>query len=95
MRHEAAKRKYTLSKETVYQGPVLTVNKYQMRMPEGAVIERDIVERPESVLVLPVGQKGTVLLIEEYDLGAETWQLKIPGGKVLTLHLMVYASKQR
>jgi len=66
-----------------------------MRMPEGAVIERDIVERPESVLVLPVGQKGTVLLIEEYDLGAETWQLKIPGGKVLTLHLMVYASKQR
>ncbi len=33
---------------------------------------RDIVEHPESVLVLPVGQKGTVLLIEEYDLGAET-----------------------
>jgi hypothetical protein len=43
---------------------------------------RDIVERPESVLVLPVGQKGTVLLIEEYDLGAETWQLTIPEGKV-------------
>lgn len=79
---EAAKRKYAVSKETVYQGPVLTVNKYQMRMPDGNVIERDIVERPESVLVLPVGQKGTVLLIEEYDLGAERWQLKIPGGKV-------------
>jgi hypothetical protein len=71
--HEAAKRKYAISKEAVYQGPVLTVNKYQMRMPSGDVIERDIVERPESVLVLPVGQKGTVLLIEEYDLGAEAW----------------------
>jgi len=80
--HEAAKRKYAISKETVYQGPVLTVNKYQMRMPDGDVIERDVVERPESVLVLPVGQKGTVLLIEEYDLAAETWQLTIPGGKV-------------
>jgi 8-oxo-dGTP pyrophosphatase MutT (NUDIX family) len=80
--HEAAKRKYTVSKETVYQGPVLAVNKYQMRMPGGDMIERDIVERPESVLVLPVGQKGTVLLIEEYDLGAEKWQLTIPGGKV-------------
>lgn len=53
-----------------------------MRMPDGDVIERDIVERPESVLVLPVGQKGTILLIEEYDLGAERWQLTIPGGKV-------------
>ena len=73
--HEAAKRKYTVSKEKVYQGPVLAVNKYQLHMPDGDVIERDIVERPESVLVLPVGQKGTVLLIEEYDLGAEVWQL--------------------
>ena len=82
MTHEAAKRKYEISKETVYQGSVLAVNKYQMRMPSGDVIERDIVERPESVLVLPVGQKETVLLIEEYDLGAETWQLTLPGGKV-------------
>ena len=78
VRHEAAKRQYAISKETVYQGPVLTVNKYQIRMPDG-----DIVERPESVLVLPVGQNETVLLIEEYDLGAETWQLTIPGGKVV------------
>ncbi|MGI9057178.1 MAG: NUDIX hydrolase [Ktedonobacteraceae bacterium] len=80
--HETAKRKYAISKETAYQGSVLTVNKYQMHMPNGDVIERDIVERPETVLVLPVGQKGTVLLIEEYDLGAETWQLTLPGGKV-------------
>jgi len=80
--HEAAKRKYAVSKETVYQGPIVTVNKYKMHMPNGETIERDIVERPESVLVLPVGQKGTVLLIEEYDLGAERWQLTIPGGKL-------------
>jgi ADP-ribose pyrophosphatase len=51
-------------------------------MPNGGEIVRDIVERPESVLVLPVGQKGTVLLIEEYDLGAENWQLTLPGVKV-------------
>ena len=47
------------------------------------VIERDIVERPESVLVLPVGQKNNVMLIEEYDLAADTWQLTLPGGKVI------------
>src|SRR2546425_1237105 len=40
--HETAKRKYVVSKETVYQGSVLTVNKYQMRMPGGDVIEREI-----------------------------------------------------
>ncbi len=34
------------------------------------------------MLVLPVGREKTVLLIEEYDLGAEAWQLTLPGGKV-------------
>lgn len=78
----AAKREFTIAKETLYQGPILTLTKYTMRMPDGKEIERDIVERPESVLVLPVGRQQTVLMIEEYDLGAETWQLTLPGGKV-------------
>ncbi|SRR5258708_7853664 len=59
------------------------MNHYRLQMPDGKVIERDIVERPESVLVLPVGQKNNVILIEEYDLAADTWQLTLPGGKVI------------
>jgi 8-oxo-dGTP pyrophosphatase MutT (NUDIX family) len=80
--HVAAKRQFAVSKQTVYRGPVLTVDQYQLRIPNGEEIVRDIVERPESVLVLPVGQKNNVILIEEYDLGAENWQLTLPGGKV-------------
>jgi 8-oxo-dGTP pyrophosphatase MutT (NUDIX family) len=83
--HVTARREFAVSKQTVYQGPVLRVDKYHMCLPNGKQIERDIVERPESVLVLPVGQNGTVLLIEEYDLGAEAWQLTLPGGKVTDL----------
>ncbi len=70
------------SKRTVYQGQVLTVNQYRWHTPNGDEVERDIVERPESVLVLPVGQKQHVMLIEEYDLGAGAWQLTLPGGKI-------------
>ena len=44
---------------------------------------RDIVELPESMMVLPVGQQQNVMLIEEYDLAADTWQLTLPGGKVI------------
>jgi 8-oxo-dGTP pyrophosphatase MutT (NUDIX family) len=85
VKHITAKREFAVSKQTVYQGQVLRVDKYHMCLPNGKQIERDIVERPESVLVLPVGQNGTVLLIEEYDLGAEAWQLTLPGGKVIDL----------
>jgi len=61
---------------------VLAVNQYRFRMPDDQEVVRDIVERPESVLVLPVGQNGIVLMVEEYDIGAGSWQLTLPGGKV-------------
>jgi len=76
------RRESAASKRTVYQGQVLTVNQYRWRTPDGDEIERDVVELPESVLVLPVGQKQNVMLIEEYDLGAGVWQLTLPGGKI-------------
>jgi len=76
------RRELAVTKQPVYQGEVLTVNQYRWQLPNGDELVRDIVERPESVLVLPVGQKQNVLLIEEYDLGAGAWQLTLPGGKV-------------
>jgi 8-oxo-dGTP pyrophosphatase MutT (NUDIX family) len=79
----SARREYAIEHETVYQGQVLTVSHYRLQMPDGKLVERDIVERPESVLVLPVGQQQNVMLIEEYDLGAGIWQLTLPGGKVV------------
>lgn len=79
----SAKREFVTEKQTIYQGQMLTVSHYRLLMPDGKVIERDIVERPESVLVLPIGQERNVMLIEEYDLGAGVWQLTLPGGKVI------------
>ncbi len=35
------------------------------------------------MLVLSIGQKNNVILIEEYDLAADTWQLTLPGRKVI------------
>jgi len=77
------RRELAASKRTVYQGQMLTVNQYRWHTPNGEEIERDIVERPESVLVLPVGQQQNIMLLEEYDLGAGVWQLTLPSGKVV------------
>lgn len=78
----SAKREVAIEKQAVYQGSVLTVIHYHLQMPGGKVIERDIVERHESVMVLSIGQKNNVILIEKYDLGAGVWRLTVPGGKV-------------
>src|SRR6266487_578042 len=57
------RRELAASKRTVYQGQMLTVNQYRWHTPNGDEIERDIVELPESVLVLPMGQKQNVMLV--------------------------------
>lgn len=75
-------RQLAVTKQTMYQGPDFTVNQYIWQLPNRDEIVRDIVERPESVLVLPIGQKQNVLLIEKYNLGAGAWQLTLPGGKI-------------
>jgi ADP-ribose pyrophosphatase len=80
--HIAPKRTFITAQQTVYQGSVLTVNQYRLRMPDGQELVRDIVERPESVLLIPAGQNDIVLLVEEYDLGAGRWQLTLPRGKI-------------
>jgi 8-oxo-dGTP pyrophosphatase MutT (NUDIX family) len=81
-RLSAPHEEMTVTKQPVYQGPLLSVKRYQIALPDGEEVIRDVVERPESVLVLPIGPKDLVLLIEEYDFGAGVWQLTLPGGKV-------------
>lgn len=76
------KREEVVSKQQVYRGSTLAVYQYRFQTPLQEEVTRDIVERPESVLIVPVNTDGLLTLIEEYDLGADTWQLKLPGGKL-------------
>ena len=81
-RSSGVKREEAVSKQLLYQGPTLRVHQYRFHTAYDEEIIRDIVERPESVLIVPVNAEGVLTLIEEYDLGAGTWQLKLPGGKL-------------
>ncbi len=81
-RATSPKRTDVISKRQLYQGSALTINQYHLQMPDGEEVVRDVVERPDSVLVIPLGQSNIVLLIEEYNFGAGLWQLTLPGGKV-------------
>ena len=76
------KQEFTVAKRQAYKGSTLVINQYHVRMPDGKEVVRDVLERPESMLILPIGQPDIVLLIEEYDFGAGVWQLTLPGGKV-------------
>ena len=69
----------TGSQELV-QGKLLRVRRDTVRMPDGAVAARELVEHPGAVAILALDEAERVLLIRQYrhPVGAELWE--IPAG---------------
>ena len=69
----------TGSQELV-QGKLLRVRRDTVRMPDGAVAARELVEHPGAVAILALDEAERVLLIRQYrhPVGRELWE--IPAG---------------
>jgi ADP-ribose pyrophosphatase len=61
-------------------GALVTLRTDQVRMPDGAVAPRDVIEHPGAVAVLALDEHGRVLLIRQYrhPVGRLLWE--IPAG---------------
>jgi ADP-ribose diphosphatase len=66
-----------LSSKVLYQGKVFRLQRDTVIEPGGVQVERDIIEHPGSVVVLPVFEDGRVLLIRQYrhSVGEFLWEL--------------------
>ncbi|HEX2029504.1 MAG TPA: NUDIX hydrolase [Nitriliruptorales bacterium] len=51
-------------------------------MPDGSVGEREVVEQPDAVGVVPLAGDGTVLLLRQYRHPFGEYMLEIPAGKL-------------
>ena len=70
-----------LTSKPVFNGKILTVRLDTALLPNGNTAEREIVEHPGGVGVIPITENGEVLLVEQfrYSYGANV--LEIPAGK--------------
>lgn len=69
----------TVESREVYRG-FSTVRVDTIRTPDGEVVEREIVERPDAAAVVPVTDDGHVLLVRQYRAPLGRYQLEIPAG---------------
>lgn len=73
----------TLSTEVVYDsGYRIRVRHDRMRMPDGLVVDRDVVEHPGVVVMVPVQNDGSILLVTQYRPGAGERLLELPAGTI-------------
>ena len=72
----------TLSTASLYQGAILSLRKDQVRMPNGRLTVREVVEHTDSVCMVPLDAEGNVLLVRQYRKPTESALLEVPAGGI-------------
>ena len=72
----------TVSTERVFQGRRVSVRVDRVRLADGTFTTRDIVDHPNSVVVVAVDDRGNVLLVRQYRKATESELLELPAGVI-------------
>jgi len=71
-----------LSIEYVYRGRRVNVKVVELQLPNGNIVEREVVEFRESVVILPILNDGRIILIKQYRVPIEKWIYELPAGVI-------------
>ncbi len=72
----------TIDSKVIYTGKILTLKVDTIRLPNGKISEREVVERINGVSVLPVANDYNVMLIRQYRYAAGKMTWRFPGGGI-------------
>ena len=75
-------REIPFEKETIFEGHILHVEKWQVTCPNGHAAPREIVVHKGAAAVVPVYEDGTTLLVRQHRVSVDRVTLEIPAGKL-------------
>jgi ADP-ribose pyrophosphatase len=66
----------------IYKGTVVTLNVDTVRLPNGHIIDLEVIRHPGASAVVPMKEDGTVVLIRQFRHAANGFIYEIPAGKL-------------
>lgn len=69
-----------IHREDLYDGRIVKLSIYTMRLPNGREAKREIVRHPGAVALVALDNEGRVLLVRQYRAAAGRVLLEIPAG---------------
>jgi ADP-ribose pyrophosphatase len=78
------KREKTLSSKMIYSGRAVKLKVDTVRMPDGRLTTREIVEHADCIAVIAIDEQNNVLLVQQYRKAIEKELLEIPAGGIDT-----------
>ena len=71
-----------LARTTIYKGRIFQLEIDVVKLPTGHTIDMEIVRHPGSVVLLPIPEPGTIILIRQYRYTIERWIWELPAGSL-------------
>ena len=69
-----------LASEQLFQGRVFALRRDRVELPTGQVVDRDIIEHPGAVCLVPFDDDGNVLMVRQYRAAPAQDLLELPAG---------------
>ena len=73
---------HTISSKTVYRGRLLHVLEDAVRLPDGKTAVREYVRHPGAVMIIPLLDDLTVILVRQFRYAVGRHFIEIPAGKM-------------
>ncbi len=71
-----------LSSEPIFEGKIINVERWQVRLPDGSTAPREVVRHHGAAAVVPVDENGCVTLVRQHRVVNHRFTWEIPAGKL-------------
>ncbi len=72
----------TMRTESLYSGPLFSVRRDRVQLPNGRAIDLEIVDHPPVVTIIPLAQNGDIWFVRQYRHATGGWLLELPAGRI-------------
>ncbi len=79
---DEALRETPFQKEKVFDGKIISVEHWQVTLPDGRQALREVVVHPGAAAVVPVDQDGNITLVCQHRIAIDRMTWEIPAGKL-------------
>jgi ADP-ribose pyrophosphatase len=66
----------------VFTGRIVTVNVESITLPRGEPLEAEVIRHPGSVVLIPINDRGEIVLVRQYRHAIGRWAWELPAGSL-------------
>jgi ADP-ribose pyrophosphatase len=79
---DEALRETPFQTKVVYEGKIISVENWQVRLPDGREAFREVVKHPGAAAIVPIDKDGFVTLVRQHRVAIDRMTWEIPAGKL-------------